>query len=149
MKYIRETSIICFLLLSYGAFAQQKLNGDSLELLKEFTAKTEAWVSAYNSKDAKNLLPFYSEDATYISGHVPGLELDGRQHVIDNFQRGINGGGHLDKIEILSMNVSCDMATLICKYRATNSGVTVEGRNLLVMKRLSGKWLIVIHMTVV
>jgi hypothetical protein len=47
------------------------------------------------------------------------------------------------------MNVSCDMATLLCKYTATNSGVAVVGRNLLVMKKISGTWVISIHMTVV
>ena len=47
------------------------------------------------------------------------------------------------------MNYSCNMATLLCKYQATNSGVTVTGRNLLVMKKINGKWLIAVHMTVV
>ena len=75
--------------------------------------------------------------------------MDGRKNVISYFQNGINGGGHIDKIEILSMNFSCDIATLLCKYQATNSGVTVTGRNLLVMKKIDGKWLITVHMTVV
>jgi len=61
----------------------------------------------------------------------------------------MSGGGHIDSIEILSMNVSCELATLLCKYQATNSGQTVVGRNLLVLKKIEGKWLIVLHMTVV
>jgi hypothetical protein len=52
-------------------------------------------------------------------------------------------------VEILSMNVSCDLATLLCRYQATNSGVTVTGRNLLILKKIDDQWLIIIHMTVV
>lgn len=145
-----EVLIVFFLLfLSVCAFAQKKQKADSLFLRREFTAKTDAWLSAYNSKDANKLIPLYAEDAVYVSSHAPGLELNGRNQVIDYFQKGINGGGHLDKIEIIKMDVSCDLATVLCKYQATNSGVTVEGRNLLIMKRKNGKWLIAIHMTVV
>ncbi len=61
----------------------------------------------------------------------------------------MNMGGHIDFIEILKMNVSGDIATLFCKYQATNNGVTVVGRNLLVMKKIDGSWLIKLHMTVV
>jgi hypothetical protein len=60
----------------------------------------------------------------------------------------MSGGGHIDSIEILGMNVSCDMASLYCKYKATNNGVTVTGRSLLVMKKIKEKWLIINHMTV-
>jgi len=73
----------------------------------------------------------------------------GRDSVIANFHKGITAGGHIDSIDILSTNVSCDLATLVCKYQATNSGQKVVGRNLLVMKKIDGAWLIVTHMTVV
>lgn len=129
--------------------AQEKLYSDSLSLKEEFTKQTNEWIEAYNSKDSKNLLPLYTEDATYISSHVNGLQLDGRKNVLSYFQDGINGGGHIDKIEIISFNYSESIATLLCKYQATNSGVTFIGRNLLVMKKINGKWLIAIHMTVV
>jgi len=138
-------------LLSIFSFvsAQESTDMDSTRLQQEFSIQTDEWIKAYNSMDANNLIPLYTEDAIYISGHVNGLELNGRKNVIEYFQNGINGGGHIDKIEILSMNLSCDIATLLCKYQATNSGVTVEGRNLLVMKKINGQWLIAVHMTVV
>jgi hypothetical protein len=34
-------------------------------------------------------------------------------------------------------------------YQATNAGVTVDGRVLLVFKRVNGRWLIAAHETVV
>lgn len=138
-----------FLFIFSTVSAQESADKDTVLLKKEFSIQTKEWIKAYNSKDANNLIPLYTDDAIYISSHVNGLELDGRENVIDYFQNGINGGGHIDKIEILSMNLSCDMATLLCKYQATNSGVTVTGRNLLVMKKIDGKWLIAVHMTVV
>ena len=114
-----------------------------------FSQQTEGWKDAYNSGDAMNLVPFYSENADYISSHVEGLEARGREKLIANFQRGVSSGGHIDSIEILKMELSGDLVTLLCKYQATNSGVTVSGRNLLVMRKIKGEWLIVLHMTVV
>jgi ketosteroid isomerase-like protein len=118
-------------------------------LKAEFEAKMVAWQKAYNSGDAKNLIPLYTEDAIYTSSHVPGLEAIGREKLIANFQVGISGGGHIDKIEILKMDVSDDLAYLFCKYQATNSGETVSGRNLIVLKKADNTWKIVMHMTVV
>ncbi len=114
-----------------------------------FQQNVEKWKTAYNSGDAKNLTLLYSEDATYSSSHVPGLEAIGREKLIANFQKGISGGGHIDKIEILTANVSGEIASLYCLYQATNSGVTVTGRNLLVLRKINGEWLIFSHMTMV
>lgn len=104
---------------------------------------------AYNSTDAKNLIPLYTSDAVYSSSHVNGLEVTDMDNIIAYFQAGISGGGHIDSIEINKMIVSCDLGSLYCKYQATNSGVTVIGKNLLVMKKIKGRWLIAFHMTVV
>jgi ketosteroid isomerase-like protein len=114
-----------------------------------FQQNVEKWKDAYNSSDAQNLVALYAEDATYSSSHVPGLEAIGRDKLIANFQKGMKMGGHIDKIEILTANVSGKMASLYCLYQATNSGVTVTGRNLLVLRKVNGKWLIFSHMTVV
>ena len=140
---------IAFLFVLSFVSAQESTDANLEALKNEFSNQTNEWINAYNSMDANNLIPLYSEDAKYVSSHVNGLELDGRKNVIANFQNGINGGGHIDNIEILSINFSCDIATLLCKYQATNSGVTVTGRNLLVLKKIDGKWLIAVHMTVV
>ena len=109
----------------------------------------EKWQDAYNGGNAQNLVPLYAEDAVYSSSHVPGLEAIGRDKLIANFQKGIRMGGHIDKVEILTANISGEMASLYCLYQATNSGVTVTGRNLLVLRKVKDEWLIFSHMTVV
>jgi ketosteroid isomerase-like protein len=119
------------------------------KLQHEFELRTNQWKEAYNSGDAQNLVALYSQDAIYISSHVKGLEARGRDQLIAYFQQGMSGGGHVDAIEILTMEASGGLATLLCKYQATNSGVTVVGRNLLVMKNINGNWVVVVHMTVV
>jgi ketosteroid isomerase-like protein len=50
------------------------------------------WMNAYNSKDASNLSPLYTEDARYVSGHVNGLVADGREAVLAYMQQGMCGG---------------------------------------------------------
>lgn len=130
----------------YRAF---RVMNERERLLREFQRQTEQWRQAYNSGDAQDLAPFYSEGARYISSHVDGLEANGRDAVIANFQKGMSMGGHIDSIEVLTMEISDGLATLLCQYQATNSGETVVGRNLLVLKKINGAWLIILHMTVV
>ncbi len=146
MKTFKFFAAAIILLASLGVIAQKQKNSD---ISSELQSKLEQWKKAYNSGDAQNLVSLYAEDAIYTSSHVAGLEAIGRDYLIANFQNGISGGGHIDKIEILRMEVSCEMASLFCKYQATNAGVTVTGRNLLVLKKLNGEWVIVVHMTVV
>jgi ketosteroid isomerase-like protein len=142
-------NIVIALFISSSLLGQSTKNTDTLMLKKEFQEQTQKWKDAYNSKDARNLVPLYSEDAQYVSSHVSGLVAQGRDKLIANFQNGMNQGGHIDSIEILTMNISCDLATLLCKYQATNNGETVIGRNLLILKKINKQWLIVLHMTVV
>lgn len=150
MKCLKSfAAFLLALILTFNVQGQVKTESDNGALLAELKTNTEEWKEAYNSRNAQNLVPLYTEDAKYISSHVSGLEAIGRAKLIANFQNGMNMGGHIDTIEILSMNISCDLATLVCKYQANNSGQIVEGRNLLVLRNINGKWLIAIHMTVV
>lgn len=141
---IKILCLVCFISISMDTIGQT-----NEQLFREFEQQTQQWKDAYNSGDAKNLIPLYALNASYISSHVQGLEANGREQLIDNFQKGLDMGGYLDSVEIMSMEVSCDMATLLCKYKANNNGSIAIGRNLLVLKKIKGKWLIVLHMTVV
>jgi uncharacterized protein (TIGR02246 family) len=114
-----------------------------------FTGLANEWKEAYNSKDAGRVAALYADDADYISSHVPGLIAHGRDKIRANFQVGIEAGGHIDSIRIVSSGLSCDLAYLVCQYDATNGGQRVSGRNLIVSKKAGAKWLIVSHMTVV
>jgi ketosteroid isomerase-like protein len=114
-----------------------------------FQPLTHEWVNAYNLKDAGRLAAFYDENASYISAHVPALVAHGRDEIQANFQKGMNAGGHIDGVRVLSSQVSCDLASLLCRYEATNNGQKVTGFNVIILKRVSGKWLILSHATVV
>ncbi|MGA2240344.1 MAG: nuclear transport factor 2 family protein [Candidatus Bathyarchaeia archaeon] len=152
---------IIFIGLAMVSTSQQKVDSQNIHETKvnqidstnvdvlQFRRSVQEWKNAYNEDNVTKLESMYAKDAEYISSHVAGLVAHGRDRVIANFHKGITGGGHIDSVEILSANVSCNLATLVCKYQATNSGQKAVGRNLLVMKKINGVWLIVTHMTVV
>jgi ketosteroid isomerase-like protein len=137
--------------LSLTAAAQQSgaLIGTYNVVKEEVTLNAEEWMNAYNAGDVEKLAAFYSKDADYISPHVPGLLIHGREAITQNFQRGIAGGGHVDSIVVQRSSYSGDLAYMVCAYQATNSGVTVRGKNVLVLKRAGDKWLIVTHASII
>lgn len=151
LNYLLKLIVIIIAVLSPTYAGAQETTNETKHRpdIEFFRQQTERWKVAYNSGDARNLEPLYCEDADYVSAHVEGLEARGREKVIANFQKGVSSGGHIDSIEILKTERSGNLVTLLCKYQATNSGVTVVGRNLLVMKKIKRNWLIVLHVTVV
>jgi hypothetical protein len=52
-------------------------------------------------------------------------------------------------VQVVRAETSCGLAYMICTYHATNSGVTVTGRNVLVLKKIDEEWLIVTHASIV
>ena len=153
---IKKYYIVLLIVLPVFLTAQEAIQShrnstidSSKILIEQFQTQTETWKTAYNSTDANQLVPLYTEDAVYCSSHVHGLVAQGREEVIANFQRGMSMGGHIDTVTVLSVQVSCDLATLFCKYVATNAGQTAIGLNLLVLKKIDARWLIVTHMTVI
>ena len=114
-----------------------------------FLRLAHEWKDAYNSRDPDRVAALYTEDADYISSHVAGLIAHGRAKIRANFAAGIEAGGYIDAIRILTSSFSCNLAYLVCEYEATNNGQKVRGRNLIVSKKIRGKWMIASHMTVV
>ena len=109
----------------------------------------QEFIVAYNSNDTTTLSSLYASDAEYVSPHVHDLNLRGRSAVIENFARGVATGGHLDSVTVLSYDFFGDFAYLVCTYDATNSGVTVSGRNILILKKVDGRWLITVHASII
>jgi Domain of unknown function (DUF4440) len=103
----------------------------------------------HNGTDARRFIPVYDERAEYISSHVQGLVAHGRDRVIANFQSGMDLGCRLDAVEGLCVEVSSGLATLVCRHESGNSGQKVTGRNLLLLRKVGGRWLFVTHVTVV
>jgi len=104
------------------------------------------WKRAYNAGDASKVASLYTEDGYYLSAHIL---VYGRAAIQTYWQRGIAAGGHIDFIKPLVVFCSGDLGYTAGTYQATNAGVTVDGRILLVFRKINGKWLIAAHETVV
>ena len=107
---------------------------------------SEDWIRFYNAGDAAKVAALYTDDGYYLSAHILA---HGRQAIQDYWERGIKTGGHLDFIKPLTIYLSGDLAYCAGTYQATNAGVTVDGRILIVLRKLDGKWLMAAHETVV
>ena len=147
MKILAALALL--VIMATTVVAQESGRKPRSRVAEQFEHIAQEWMAGYNSPDAGNLKHLYAEHAQYISSHVPGLVAAGRDALLSNFQKGINMGGHLDGIEVLSVTHSCDVATVLCRYDANNSGEKVSGRTLLVLQRIDGTWVIVLHMTVI
>jgi ketosteroid isomerase-like protein len=106
----------------------------------------EAWVTRYNAGRAAEVAALYTEDGYYLSAHILA---HGRPAIEAYWQRGIAAGGHLDFVRPLTVQCSGDLGYFVGTYQATNAGVTVDGRILIVATKVSGRWLMAAHETVV
>jgi uncharacterized protein (TIGR02246 family) len=141
------TPIIALLLLAGSACCRHSTTDSTTRTLISHLA--DDWVSAYNAQDAATLGSLYTEDAQYISPHVAGYILRGRNEIVDNFVKGARSGGHIDSIHVLSCTVTDQMATVVCRYDATNNGVGVNGRNVIVLEKVNGRWLYAVHASII
>lgn len=105
-----------------------------------------AGLGAYNRGDASRVAALYTEDGYYLSAHIP---THGREAIEAYWRRGIAAGGHIDYIKPLTIFRSADLGYTVGTYQATNAGVTVDGRILIVLRKINGRWLIAAHETVV
>jgi uncharacterized protein (TIGR02246 family) len=106
----------------------------------------EDWIRFYNAGDAAKVAALYMEDGYYLSAHILA---HGRQAIRAYWERGIKAGGHIDFIKPLTLYYAGDLAYCAGTYQATNAGVTVDGRILIVLRKINGKWLMAAHQTVV
>jgi uncharacterized protein (TIGR02246 family) len=106
----------------------------------------EDWIRFYNAGDAAKVAKLYTDDGYYLSAHILA---HGRPAIEAYWERGIKAGGHLDFIKPLKVYYTGDLAYCAGTYQATNAGVTVDGRILIVLRKVNGKWLMAAHETVV
>jgi len=132
-------------LFSMGCCFALSLSGQSADQLA-IGKIAEIWKDAYNSGQASAVAALYAEDAYYLSAHVLA---QGRKAIEAYWKQGILAGGHIDFIKPLTVFHSGDLGYCAGTYQATNAAVTVDGRILLVFKKVGGKWLIAAHQTVV
>lgn len=106
---------------------------------------SEDWIRFYNAGDAAKVAALYTNDGYYLSAHILA---HGRQAIEAYWERGIKAGGHIDFVKPLTVYYSKDLAYCAGTYQATNAGLTVDGRILIVLKKVNGKWLMAAHETV-
>jgi uncharacterized protein (TIGR02246 family) len=107
---------------------------------------SDDWIRFYNAGNAAKVSALYTEDGYYLSAHILA---HGRQAIQAYWERGIKAGGHLDYIKPLTIYFTGDLAYCAGTYQATNAGVTVDGRILIVLRKVNGQWLMAAHETVV
>jgi ketosteroid isomerase-like protein len=105
----------------------------------------ELWKDGYNHGNAAQVAALYSQDATYLTQHFITGMLHGRANIQAYVQRGIDAGYHIDSIQILATGCSGNLAYTVGRYEATNGGQKAMGVNLVVARRVKGKWLIIAH----
>jgi uncharacterized protein (TIGR02246 family) len=107
---------------------------------------SENWIKFYNAGDAAMVAALYTEDGYYLSAHILA---HGRKEIQAYWERGIKAGAHIDFIKPLTLYYTGDLAYCAGTYQATNAGVEVDGRILIVLRKVNGKWLMAAHETVV
>jgi len=120
----------------------QSSNADELAI----TDIAQKWMSFYNQGIAAQVAALYTEAGYYLSAHILA---HGRDAIQAYWERGIAAGGHIDFIRPLTVYHSGELGYYAGTYQATNAGVTVDGRILIVAKKINDNWFIAAHETVV
>lgn len=103
------------------------------------------WRDHYNNGDAAAVASLYAENADYLTQHFITGIIHGRAAIQAYVQRGIDAHYHIDSIRIISMACSGDIAYTVGRYESTNAGQKAMGVNLVVVRKIKGRWLIVAH----
>ena len=112
---------------------------------QEIRRFAERWKENYNQGNAAAIASLYSSDAYYLTQHYVSGIVHPRSMIQAYAQHGIDAHYRVDSIEVLHMNCSSDMAYAITRYQSMNAGQKAMGVNLVVLRKIAGKWLIVAH----
>jgi uncharacterized protein (TIGR02246 family) len=105
----------------------------------------DTWKDSYNAGDAARVAALYSDDAYYLTQHYVDGIVHPRSLIQAYVQHGVDALYHVDSIETLSTVCSGDLAYAITRYHSTNGDQKAMGVNLVVMRKIDGKWRIVAH----
>lgn len=140
---------LIFLLFASLAYSQQAAPSDSHCSLAADDRAVEQisqdWKDGYNNGDAPKVAALYTDDAYYLTQHFATGVVHGRAAIQAYVKLGTDAHYRLDKIEIVQKHCSGDFAYAITRYESTNAGVKAFGVNLVLMKKIDGKWKIVAH----
>jgi uncharacterized protein (TIGR02246 family) len=128
--------------VSTGANPQNSCSSADETALRQIS---EQWKDGYNRGNAAHVASLYTEDAYYLTQHFVAGFVHPRSQIQAYVQRGIDARYHVDMIDIVRLECSRDFAYTVTRYESTNAGQKAFGVNLVVLKRVHGKWLIVAH----
>lgn len=103
------------------------------------------WKDRYNNGDASGVASLYAGNADYLTQHYITGIIHGRAAIQAYVQRGVDAHYHIDSIQVISMACSGGFAYTVGRYESTNAGQRATGVNLVVVRKLKGRWLIVAH----
>ncbi len=105
----------------------------------------QEWKDGYNGGDPAKVAALYAEDATYMTQHYITGIVHGRTAIQAYVKKGTDAKYKLDSLELLSSDCSGDFAYGLTRYRSTNGEQKAMGVNVVVLKKIGGKWMIVAH----
>lgn len=103
------------------------------------------WKEGYNSGNASKVASLYADDAYYLTQHFATGILHGRAAMQAYVQRGVDAHYQIDKIDVVMTECHGDFAYTVTRYESTNASQKAFGVNLVVLRKIAGKWLIVAH----
>jgi uncharacterized protein (TIGR02246 family) len=125
-----------------GGVSQDSCSSADESALRQIS---EQWKDGYNNGNAAKVAALYTEDAYYLTQHFVGGFVHPRSQIQAYVQRGVDARYHIDMIEVVRLECSGDFAYTVARYESTNGGQKAFGVNLVVLKRVQEKWLIVAH----
>jgi uncharacterized protein (TIGR02246 family) len=105
----------------------------------------DQWKDGYNSGQAAKVASLYTEDAYYLTQHFITGIVYGQAAIQAYVQRGVDAKYRIDSIQTIALQCSGDFAYSIARYESTNGNQKVFGVNVVVLNKISGKWMIVAH----
>jgi uncharacterized protein (TIGR02246 family) len=103
------------------------------------------WKEGYNSENPAAVAALYAEDATYLTQHFATGIVHGRPAIKAYVKVGTDAKYKIDSLQVLASGCSRDFAYAITRYESNNAGQTAFGVNLVLIRKIKGKWLIVAH----
>ena len=100
----------------------------------------QAYLRAYNAKDADAVVALYAEDATLVSD---GDTFKGRGQIRNWVKSGLDQGSRLEAIEPIVEKSSGTLAYGTGRTRRLVGSVVHLGQYLIVMEEIGGEWKIV------
>ncbi|MBZ5548815.1 MAG: DUF4440 domain-containing protein [Acidobacteriia bacterium] len=128
--------------VSAGTLPQNSCSSADERALRQIS---EQWKEGYNHGNAAQVAALYTEDAYYLTQHFVAGFVHPRSQIQAYVQRGVDARYHIDTIEVVRLECAGDFAYTVTRYESTNAGQKAFGVNLVVLKRIQGKWLIVAH----